>query len=240
MFVVWEILAQRGKLSAIIFPAPSLFLTTFFNSLLAGEYLADTLISLKRLIAGFMLGGSSGLLLGLVMGWSKRVRNIFDPIIAAIHPVPKFALLPMVIIFFGIGNASKIAMVSIASFFPMLINTMAGVLQINPTYYDVVENYGATRFDVLKTVILPGSLPLVMTGARLSLKAALTITVGVEMVFGNTGLGSQLWLAWETMRMINLYSILLIVSFIGFASNFILEKSKKLLLPWHQEVRSSD
>lgn len=240
IFILWEILARAGKLSALIFPAPSLFFSTFIESLVTGKYLEDTLISVRRSLSGFIIGGGSGLLLGLMMGWSKRLRNIIDPIVAAIHPIPKFALLPMVLIFFGIGESPRTVMVSIAAFFPLLINTIAGVLQINPTHFEVVENYGATKIDVFKKVVLPGSLPLVMTGARLSLRGSLTITIGLEMIFGNKGLGYELWLAYETFRLIDLYSTLLIVSFIGFGFTYLLEKSKVRLVPWHQELRSSE
>lgn len=117
---------------------------------------------------------------------------------------------------------------------------MAGVVQVNPTYFDVVENYGVSRFDTFWRVALPGSLPLIITGARLSLRSALTLTIGVEMVFGNNGLGSELWLAWETMRMMDMYSTLLIVSVIGLGSNLVLERLKKNLISWHQEIRPED
>ena len=237
--LIWEGLARTGQLSPIIFPAPTIILTRFFQSLIAGEYNKDFAISASRLVSGFLIGGGAGLFLGLVMGWSRRLRKVLDPIIAALHPIPKFALLPMVIIFFGIGESSRTAMVSIGAFFPMLINSMAGVMQISPTYYEVVENYGASRLDIFRKVVLPGSLPFVLTGARLSLKSALTITIGVEMVFGNTGLGSILWLSWETMRMSHMYSVLLIVSICGFGMNWILEYSKRFLVPWHSEHRPS-
>jgi NitT/TauT family transport system permease protein len=170
----------------------------------------------------------------MLMGWSRRIREILDPIIAGLHPIPKFALLPMAIVFFGLGEASRAAMVSIGAFFPLLINTMGGVMQINPTYYEVVENYGASRLDVFRKVVLPGSLPSIMTGARLSLRSSLTITIGVEMVFGNSGLGSVLWLAWQTMRMTHLYAVLLIVAIIGVGTASILERTKLILLPWSQ------
>jgi len=221
-------------LSAILFPAPTTILTFFWQNLLSGEYAQDILVSVSRLLTGFAIGGSAGLLLGMLMGWSRRIREVLDPIIAALHPVPKFALLPMAIVFFGLGEASRAAMVSIGAFFPLLINTMGGVRQINPTYYEVVQNYGASQLDIFQKVVLPGSLPSIMTGARLSLKASLSITIGIEMVFGNSGLGSVLWLAWQTMRMTHLYSVLIIVSVIGVGIAWVLEKTKVVLLPWSQ------
>ena len=232
---VWEAFAQAGKLSTLIFPAPSLIVESFINGLLAGRFTEDLKISFTRILSGFLIGGGMGLLLGLLMGWSRRLRSVVDPIIAGLHPIPKFALLPMIIIFFGLGDSSRIAMVSIGAFFPMVINSMAGVIQINPTYYEVLESYGANRFDIFRKVVWPGSLPFVLTGARLSLRSALTLTIGVEMVFGNTGLGSALWLSWETMRMIDMYSILLIVAIIGVGMVGILEILKRLMTPWHQE-----
>jgi NitT/TauT family transport system permease protein len=235
---IWESLARAEKLSKIIFPAPTLILQSLWKGILGGEFTEDFQISATRIVLGFLIGGGSGLILGMLMGWSRRLRGIFDPIIAALHPIPKFALLPMIIIFFGIGEASRIAMVSIGTFFPMVVNAMTGVMQINPIYYEVVENYGASRFDVFRKVVLPGSLPFALSGARLSLRSALTITIGIEMVFGNTGLGSKLWLAWETMRMTNMYSILLIIAIIGVVMLGFLDWIKKHLTPWHQENRT--
>ena len=235
--LVWELFARAGKLSPIIFPAPTIIVAAFIKALVKGKFTEDTLISTFRVLSGFLIGGGAGLLLGLVLGWSRRIRRVLDPIVAALHPIPKFALLPMILIFFGLGESSRTAMVSIGAFFPMLINTMVGVLQINPTHYEVVENYGATRLDVFRKVVLPGSMPFVMSGARLSLKSALTMTIGVEMVFGNSGLGSVLWLAWETMRMTDLYSALLIVSILGIGITYILEWAKRFLIPWQHETR---
>ncbi len=235
----WEGIARAGMASPLIFPAPSKIFISFFVSLEKGKFTQDTLLSLFRILSGFLVGGGAGLILGLILGWSRRVRRIIDPIVAALHPIPKLALLPMVLIFFGLGEISRTVMVSISAFFPMLINTMVGVVQINPTYYEVVENYGARRLDIFRLVVLPGSLPFVMSGARLSLKSALTTTIAVEMVFGHNGLGSLLWLAWETMRMTDLYSAIFIVAFIGICLTLTLEWSKRFLIPWHHENRPS-
>ena len=233
--IIWEILARTGHLSRLIFPAPTLILQSLVTGLITGKYTEDLGISLVRILMGFLIGGGSGLLLGLLMGWSRRLRAVLDPIIAALHPIPKFALLPMVIIFFGIGETSRIAMVSIAAFFQMVINTMTGVLQINPTYYEVMENYGASKIDIFRRVVIPGSLPYALTGARLSLRSSLTITIGIEMVFSNNGLGSALWLSWQTMRMIDMYSILILVSVIGFSMVLLLDVAKRVLTPWDYE-----
>jgi ABC-type nitrate/sulfonate/bicarbonate transport system permease component len=232
---IWEAFARAGMLSKIIFPAPTLILQSLWKGIWAGKFTEDFQVSATRIILGFLIGGGSGLVLGMLMGWSRRLRGIFDPIIAALHPIPKFALLPMIIIFFGLGESSRIAMVSMGAFFPMVVNAMTGVLQINPVYYEVMENYGASRFDIFRRVVFPGSLPFALSGARLSLRSSLTITIGVEMVFGNTGLGSRLWLAWETMRMTDMYSVLIIIAVVGVGIFSLLESTKRYLIPWHHE-----
>jgi NitT/TauT family transport system permease protein len=231
--LIWELLARAGKISPIIFPAPTKILAAFSLALVKGKFSSNTLITVRRVLSGFLIGGGAGLLLGMVLGWSRRIRRVLDPIIASLHPIPKFALLPMMLIIFGLGEASRTAMVSIGAFFPMLINTMGGVIQINPTHYEVVENLGGTKWDIFRKVVLPGSLPFVMSGARLSLISSLTVAIGVEMVFGNNGLGSVLWLAWETMRMVDLYSVIIIVSIMGIGITLVLAWAQRILLPWH-------
>ncbi len=236
--VLWEILARNGVISAIIFPAPSLVLKTLFEGIFRGAYTKDLYYSFTRILAGFAIGGGAGLILGMIMGWSPPIRKALDPVVAALHPLPKFSLLPMIIIIFGLGESSRIAMVTIASFFPMLVTTMGGVMQINPVYYEVVENYGGNTFDHFRKVVFPGSLPFIMSGARLALQSALTITIGVEMIYSRSGLGSILWLAWETMRLTHMYAVLIIISILGIIFTLLLRLTKEKLTPWHQETRT--
>ncbi len=234
-FLVWEILARGELLSPLLFPKPSVIYAKLIDGMREGDYLQNTAISITRLVFGFIFGSGAGLLLGIFMGWSQKFRKFLDPIISAIHPIPKFSLLPIIIIAFGIGESSRIIMISIGAFFPMLINTMGGVLQINPIYYEVLEIYGANKFEVFKKVIFPGSLPFILTGARLSLKSSLTLTIGMEMVFGNSGLGTMLFRGWTALNLPYVYSILIIVSIIGISTNGVLQWAKTKMVPWHQE-----
>jgi ABC-type nitrate/sulfonate/bicarbonate transport system, permease component len=237
-FGTWEMLSRLGKISVVIFPAPSKIFVELILDTIHGVYTKNLLISMGRMFSGLLAGGSVGLIFGLFMGWSPSFRRILDPIVAALHPIPKMTLLPMALIIFGLGEASRVVMISISAFFPMLINTMVGVRQINPNYYEVMENYGANVIQTFQRVVLPGSLPYIMSGIRLSFQSALITTIGIEMIFGNTGLGSALWLSWETMKMWNLYGIIVIISIIGTGTTAIIELLKKYLLPWHHENRA--
>lgn len=234
----WEFISRSGRVSALFFPAPTTIAATLVDMTLSGELAEDFFPTLKRVLSGFVIGGGAGLLLGLSMGWSIRLRTALDPIIAALHPIPKISLLPIFLIIFGFGETSRIVMVSVSAFFPMLINSMAGVLQINPTYFEVAKNYGASHWKIFRRVVLPGSLPLVLTGARLSLTIALVITIVIELRFGNVGLGTVIWLAWETLRTNNLYAVVAVLAALGMSFNISLLWLKKYLVPWHEEIRT--
>lgn len=233
--MVWEWQVRSGGLSALFFPAPSTIARTLIRLLTNGELAVNVGATLSRLLLGFALGGLPALILGMAMGWSRRLRAVVDPFIAAAHPVPKIAVLPLIMIIFGIGESSKVVVVAVAIFFPMLINTMAGVRQISPIYFEVAENYGASLFKVFTRVVVPGSLPLVLTGARLALNVALLITIAVELVAAQEGLGEMIWFAWETLRTEELYASLIVIAALGISFNFLLQRLTAHLVPWQEE-----
>jgi NitT/TauT family transport system permease protein len=235
---VWEILARRGVISTLIFPAPTKIIESLFTNIIEGNYNEHFYLTFTRIIVGFLTGGLAGMVLGMLMGWSRTMRKIFDPIISALHPLPKLSLLPMIIIAFGLGEVSRIVLITITAFFPTLVTTMTGVMQINPTYYEVVENYGGNTLDAFRKVVLPGSLPFLMSGARIALQTCLTIAIAVEKIYSDKGLGSILWLSWETMRLTHMYAVLIIISVLGVIFTWVLELMKRKLTPWHQEERT--
>lgn len=238
VLALWEWRARSGSISTLFFPAPSTIIQTFARLLASGELAIQLGATLSRLLLGFALGSAPGLIFGLTMGWSRRLRAVIDPFVAALHPIPKISLLPLIIIIFGIGETSKIVAVAVGSFFPMVINCMAGVLQISPTYFDVAKNYGAGPLKVFKRVILPGSLPLVLTGARISLNIALLITISVELVAAKKGLGAVIWFAWQTLRTEELYASLIVISALGIGFNLFLQRLKLRLVPWHEDLQN--
>jgi NitT/TauT family transport system permease protein len=150
----------------------------------------------------------------------------------AVHPIPKIAILPLLMIFLGIGEASRIAVASVAAFFPMLINTMAGVRQINPIYFEVARNYGAPPGKLFTRVVLPGSLPMALSGPRLAANVTLLVTIAAEIVMSETGLGALVWLAWETLQIEVLYATLIVVSALGISMSAGLHRMQKRLVPW--------
>ena len=236
ILVAWEILSSAGKVSQLFFPSPSTVVETFFRLLAGGELAPNIAATLSRVFLGFITGGLAGLILGLCMGWSRRLRTAVDPVVAAFHAVPKIALLPLIMILFGIGETSKVVVIAVAAFFPMLINAMAGVRQISPIHFEVAENYRATSIKVFTRVIFPGSLPMVLAGARLTLNVSLLLTIAIELISAQEGLGAMIWLAWETLRTEELYVGIAIAAFLGIGFNFILQRAAHYLTPWRTDL----
>jgi ABC-type nitrate/sulfonate/bicarbonate transport system permease component len=231
----WEWAVRGGRLSTLFFPAPSVVVVTIFRLLGSGQLLVHARATLLRVVLGLALGGLPGLLLGLAMGWWRPLREALDPLVAAAHPLPKIALLPLVMIIFGIGESSKVVAVAVGTFFPMLINSMAGVRQISPIHFEVAKNYGASPFKVLTRIIIPCSLPFVLVGARLAVNIALLFTIAIELVSAREGLGQMIWLAWQTLRTEQLYASLAVIGALGLGFNLLLQLSARRLVPWHAE-----
>ncbi len=198
-----------------------------------GKLVIHLAATMQRLFLGVLLGGLSGLVLGLGMGWSVRLRAIVDPIIAAVHPIPKLAIFPLIMILFGIGEASKVVAIAIACFFPMLINSMAGVRQLNPVFFEVSRNYGASAWKTFTRIVVPGSLPMVLTGVRLAINMAMVISIAVELLAAKEGLGVIIWFSWQTMRIEDLYASLIVIALLGIGLNLILQLSFRQLVPWY-------
>jgi ABC-type nitrate/sulfonate/bicarbonate transport system permease component len=229
--LLWEAASRAGLLSSLLYPPPSAIGRAIGRAIGGGDLAAHLAASAARIGAGFGVGGGGGLLLGLLMGWSRRVRLALDPLVAVAHPLPRLALLPLVLLLFGIGETSRIVVVAISCFFPLLISATAGVRQIDPVLFDVARSFGARPHQVFARVVLPGSVPALMAGSRLSLISALKTTVGIELIVADSGLGPMIWFAWETFRTDDLYAALVIVALLGFGLNHALGRLVALVTP---------
>ena len=239
LLITWEVLSRLGVLRPVLFSSPLVIGKTLIRSFASGEMTGHMLATLARTTAGLALGAIPGLLLGLAMGWSGGLRRALDPILAALHPIPKIAILPLLMIFLGIGEASRIAVASVAAFFPMLINTMAGVRAINPLYFEVAQNYGASRYRLFSRVVLPACLPMVFSGLRLAANVTLLVTIGAEIVMADRGLGALVWLAWETLRVELLYATLVVIAALGIGLTGGLRLVRRAVVPWQVDVGSA-
>jgi ABC-type nitrate/sulfonate/bicarbonate transport system permease component len=236
LLLAWEAVARLGLIDTRYFPAPSGIFSTLVELVRSGELWANTVVSLRRLFLGFLVGGVPALVLGVVMGLSRTLRAFFDPIIAATYPVPKSAILPLILLIFGLGEGSKIAMVAIGVFYPVVINATTGVLEINRVYLDVGQHFRATRWQMFRTIAVPGALPFIMTGVKLGLGMGLILIAIAEMIGAKQGLGFMIWNAWEILSVETMYVGLLVIALIGFVLTLLLNELERWLIPWKKSA----
>jgi ABC-type nitrate/sulfonate/bicarbonate transport system permease component len=235
LFVLWELLADVHVIDTRFFPAPSSIAGTFGVLIKNGQLLANTTISLERLFFGFLLGAIPALIIGLTMGLYRPVRALVEPLIQGTYPIPKSAILPLILLIFGLGEPSKIVMVAIGVFYPVVINTVSGVLQIPKIYLDVGHNFGANRWNMFTTIALPGALPFIMTGVKLGAGLGLILIAIAEMIGAQSGLGYMIWNAWQILSVNTMYVGLIMIALVGFALTAILNEVERLLIPARQD-----
>jgi ABC-type nitrate/sulfonate/bicarbonate transport system permease component len=231
LFAMWEIAARAHWIDQRFFPAPSSIAGTFGPLLANGTLVANTLTTLERLAIGIVVGGVPALLIGLAMGLYRPIYALVDPLISATYPIPKSAILPLILLIFGLGEASKIAMVAIGMFYPVVINTAAGVRQIDRIYFDVGQNFGARGWAVFRTIAFPGALPVIMTGVKLGVGLGLILIAIAEMVGAQSGLGFMIWNAWQVFQVNVMYVGLITIAIIAFVLTLLLNELERLLIP---------
>ena len=235
ILVLWQILSNFGLIDARYVPSPLQIFRSGWALLLSGELLTHTAVSLYRLIIGYALGAIPGILIGMLMGLNRIVRALLDPLIAAIYPVPKIAILPLLMLLFGIGDGSKIAVVAVAVFFLVAINTTVGVMGIDRIYLDVARNYDTPWRKLFWRVILPGALPTIFAGLRISLGVAFIVLVGAEFVASRAGIGYLIWTSWQTLVIENMFVGIIVITILGLAASFLLREAERFLIPWRRQ-----
>ena len=235
LLVVWELLARAGLIDARFFSMPSEVLQRVVALLNDGTLLEATLVTLRRVAVGFVLAGIPAVLLGVAMGVNRPLRLAFSPLVAALYPIPKIALVPMILLIFGLGENAKYAVVVISVFFMVAINTLAGVINVDAKYFDIARNNGAKQWDLIWTVALPGALPSILTGLNLGLGFALTVIVGTELLVPQGGLGALIWQSYQIFDIATIFAALIVVALLGWASNYFMQELERQIIPWRMQ-----
>jgi NitT/TauT family transport system permease protein len=232
LILLWELAARLEWIDTRFFPAPSSVVATFGELIQSGELWLHTWASVQRLFWGFLVGGIPALLLGVLMGLYRPVRAAIDPLISATYPIPKSAILPLVLLIFGLGEMSKVVMVALGAFYPIVINTLVGVVNLDRIYLDVGHNFRASKWQVFRTIALPGALPSIMAGIKLAMGMGLILIAISEMVAANDGIGFMIWNAWQVLTVDTMYVGLLVIAILGFVFSVILDQIERWLIPW--------
>jgi NitT/TauT family transport system permease protein len=235
LLVGWEFLSRSGRINEIFWPPPSSLWGTAVSMIREDDLLGDIRISLARILGGFTLGAIPGIVLGLAMGLSWQIRVFMMPIATALYAIPKIALLPLVIIALGTGETAKVTIVAISIFFLVALNTMSGVLALDPMFRDVARNFGANRFALFRTVAFPGSLPAIFTGLRLALGFSLIVIVGTEFLSPKQGIGSLIWESYSILAIKKMYVGLIVTGLLGWLLILALDLIERLVIPWRAQ-----
>jgi ABC-type nitrate/sulfonate/bicarbonate transport system permease component len=236
----WEILARSGLVSALFLPPPSVVARTGWHLMLSGNLFGNVSASLGRVLAGFFLATLLAIPLGILAGMNTMMFNSVDPIIELFRPIPVLALLPLAILWFGIGESSKIFIITYAAFFPIFINTLAGVKYSDPTLIQVASTLGASRMQIFYRVVLMSALPSLAVGVRLGLGFAFLALVAAELIASTRGLGYLIMdarLTFQTdVSMVGIVSL----GILGYSMNAILVRIERWALSWKQGVQGAE
>jgi NitT/TauT family transport system permease protein len=235
VIALWEMAIDLHWVTSPFVVSPSTILKATIESLSDGDLLGDTAVTLRRTFAGFFAGSLLGLVVGLSMGWSRTVKALLNPVIWVIYPLPKIALLPLIMLLIGLGEPPIILIIALGAFFPVAVNSASGVAGIEPIYLDVARNYGAGRFQTFAKVLVPGSLPIIFTGLRLALGISLLLAVVAELSIASDGIGAMLWLSWETLRVERIYVAIAVIAVLGLLLNWLLGLANGYLIHWEEE-----
>jgi NitT/TauT family transport system permease protein len=235
LLLVWQLLLVAGLGDRRFIPAPSDIAVRFWLLLRNGELPWHTAVTLMRVIGGFVIGAVPAVAIGLLMAMFKPVRIFFDPLIAALFPIPKVALMPLLLLAFGFGDASKIALVAIAVFFPVIVNTYVGAANIDKIFWDVARNYGASEWVMFSRIVFFGALPMIFAGLRIALAVAFIVLVAAEFVATKSGIGYLIWNSWELLQVDIMFVGIVTIGFLGLIASALFQEIERKVIPWKAE-----
>lgn len=233
LVVIWEVLAQRGALSPQVLPAPSRIVLTAFKLATRGTLLNDLGVSLLRAAAGFAIGAAIGFALGILVGFSQIAEALIDRSVQMIRAIPFLAMLPLVIVWLGVGEAEKVFLVALGVSFPIYINTTLGIRQVDPKLLELGRVQALSTLQLIRHIILPGALPSILTGVRYALATAWLALVVAETIGAQSGLGFLAMDAREFLRTDVIVLTIVIYALIGVAADLIARTLERRLLAWH-------
>jgi NitT/TauT family transport system permease protein len=229
---LWELLVVTGVLDRVFFPDPPTVATSLWHMVSSGEIPTNLGITLQRALLGWVIGTIPAVVLGLLMGYFRLFQRLLDPLVAVTYPVPKLAILPLLLVLLGLGSAPIVGMAAILAFFPTLLSTIAGVRGVDRTLVAVVENFGGNRLHVFWKVILPGALPVMFAGFRLGAGIALEGTIAAEFVAASTGIGAKTWNYWQIYRIDRMYANLVVIALVGLLGTYALRFAEEKIVRW--------
>jgi ABC-type nitrate/sulfonate/bicarbonate transport system permease component len=239
ILIVWEVIARCGLVQSYILPAPSAVFQTLFSLIASGELWPHIYMSMFRALSGFVAGSILGILLGLIMGWSRFANNVADIPFNVMRAVPKAALVPLFIVWFGIGEFPKILLIALSAFILCTINTQAGVRSVDTAYIKAAKALGAKDRDIIREVVIPAAAPMIFAALRLGILVSLVLLVIVEMTAAKEGLGIFITDSQRLFLTAKAFAGIMTLALLGYALDRIVRMVGDRVLRWHKGVAAA-
>lgn len=232
LLIVWEVVAQAEWVNPLIIPPPSKISTIFSELVLSGQIPLQILVSMKRAAVGYFLAAAVFIPLGISMGLSERIYRWFEVVVEMLRPVPPPVVIPVALLFFGLGDEMKIFVIFFSCAWPILLNTLDGVRGLDWVLLNTARTFGLTRRKIIWQVILPACSPQIVTGLRVSLPIMLILVVISEMVGSTDGIGYFVLDAQRRFKVAQMYAGMLALALLGYSLNQLFNLVVRWLLPW--------
>ena len=233
LLIAWQVSAQAGWLSSRVLPAPLDIGRAFVTLSDSGELWRHLATSLGRALAGFVVGGCIGLILGFATGTSRIAENLFDTSMQMVRNVPHLALTPLVILWFGIGEEAKLFLIALGVMFPIYLNTFHGIRSVDRQLIEMGRAYGLGHWALLREVILPGALPSILVGVRFALGVMWLTLIVAETIAANSGLGYMAMNAREFLQTDVVVLAILLYALLGKLADVLAKTLERRWLGWH-------
>jgi NitT/TauT family transport system permease protein len=236
LIAIWHVYVTTTNLSAFILPAPAKVWEAWMDMLRSPRAWGHTWLTVYVTLVGFASALVIGVGLGVALGRVRWLELTLNPFIVATQVIPKVALLPLFIVWFGFGSTSKVIVAAVLAFFPILTNTVLGVKSVDAGHRDVMTSLNATHWQIFRRLELPSSLPYILTGMEVGIVLAIIGAIVGEYLGGNAGLGFMLVSKMNGYETDGLFAVIIQMTLIGFALYFATGALRRLLIPWHQSV----
>lgn len=233
ILVVWSILERTGNIDPVTLPSPETIFASFGKLSFNGTLLEHLAVSILRVLQGFLLAAAAGVLLGIVLGLSKRLRHMTDLIIQLIKPIPPIAWIPLAIVWFGIGEESKVFLIFLGGFFTILINVIDGIHQVDPRLIEVANITETPKLKFITRLILPSALPNIFTGLRTGIGSCWMCVVAAELVASTTGIGYMISNARQFSQTDVVIVGMIAIGITGKIMDIILKTVEKKVMKWN-------
>jgi ABC-type nitrate/sulfonate/bicarbonate transport system permease component len=227
LMLLWYVSTNYWGMSPILLPKPQLVLNEFVDILRSGEFWPDLILTLSELAIAFGISLTFGVLVGFLVSLSPALVKVFEPLLSGVYAVPLILFLPLFILLFGLGASSKIALGAMISFFPIVLNTIAGFINVDRLHVTAARSMGATPSMLLRYVLVPGAFPVVLTGLRMGFTVALLSIIGSETIVSLGGLGHRIVQLAESMEMARMFAYIVFIIGIAAGLNALVSRLEK-------------